>query len=227
MKLRSLLAPAAVGLFLLSASATADAGWQHNVSHKFAANSKTTLKITGADGLKASVTIDGNAKEDTIPAIFSLPDHDAFIPVTITSADGKVFNQKIEVKAHQQTDLAVKYEGEAKAPAAAAPGRKFLGHAGSFMERCKESRELKMEFLRSSDGQSASSIVLKPQSSQNVELTAGQYDVRLFWRAPGSNGDFSFWRTEKLEVTADEWIFAYGCKSKREAPGRMSGVTVR
>jgi hypothetical protein len=226
MKLRSMLAPVAVGLFLLSASATADAGWQHNVAHKYASNAKTTLKVTGADGLKASITLDGAPKEDTIPAIFSLPDHDAFIPITITAADGKKFEQKIEVKAHHQTDLVVKYEGEAKA-AAAAPGRKFLGHAGSFMERCKDVRELKMDFLRNSDGQSASSIVLKPQSSQNVELTAGQYDVRLFWRAPGSNGEFSFWRTEKLEVTADEWIFAYGCKSRREAPGRMSGVTVR
>ena len=222
MKLRSLLVPFAVGLFLLSASGAADAGWQHNVSHKFASG-KTSLKITGADGLKASVVIDGNAKEDTIPAIFALPDHDAFVQVTINSSDGKQFSQKVEVKAHQQTDLAVKYEAEAKAaPAAAAPGRKFLGHAGSFMDRCKDSRELRLDFLRSSDGQSAASIVLKPGASQNVEITAGQYDVRLFSRGANGTGDFGFWRTEKLEVTADEWIFAFGCKSKREAPGRQS-----
>jgi len=225
MKLRSLLAPLAVGLLLLSASAPADAGWQHNVAHKHVSG-KTSLKITGADGLKAQVTIDGTQKEDTIPAVFTLSDQDAFVPVTVTAADGKVFNQKIEVKAHQQTDLVVKYEPEAKA-AAAAPGRKYLGHAGNFMSRCKDSRELKMEFLRSSDGASAGSVVLKPEASQNLEITAGQYDVRIFSRNPGATSDFSFWRTEKIEITADEWIFAYGCRSKREAPGRLTSVVVK
>src|SRR5688572_27441243 len=201
MKLRSLLAPVAVGLFLLSASATADAGWQHNVSHKFAANSKTTLKITGADGLKASVTIDGNAKEDTIPAIFTLGDHDAFIPVKITAADGKSFEQKIEVKAHQQTDLVVKYEADAKAAPAAGPGRKYLGHTSSFMGRCstKDQKDLKLEFLRSADGQSAAVIELKPEGHQNVEMPAGSYDVRIFTRG-GSSANYSFLRTEKIGV---------------------------
>ncbi len=220
MKLRSLLIPTALGLFLFCASAPADAGFQHNVAHKYVSG-KTSLKITGADGLKASVTVDGSAKEDTIPAVFSLPDHDAFIPVVITAADGKTFNQKIEVKAHQQTELTIKYEADGK-PAAAPAGRKYLGHAVSFMSRCKQSRDLKMEFLRSSDGQSQASLILKPEgasSEQNVEIPAGQYDVRVFTKSGSS--DFAFWKTEKLDVNADQWVFAIGCTNKREAAGRI------
>lgn len=223
MKLRTLLVSLATSLLMLSASAAADAaGWQHNVSHRHVSG-KTSLKVTGPDGLKVQVSIDGSPKEDTIPAIFALPDRDAFVPVTVVSADGQTFSQKIEVKSHQQAELVLRYEAPAAPAAPAAAGRKFMGHALNATERCKDADkwELKMDFLRRSDGSVVRSVVVKPASVSNLEIDAGAYDVRLFARRAGATGDYFFYKTVPFDVTADEWIFAYGCRSRSDKPAQI------
>lgn len=223
MKLRSLLVSLVTSLLLLSASAVADAGWQHNLSHRHVSG-KTSLKVTGADGLKVQITIDGSPKEDTIPAIFTLPDRDAYVPVTVVASDGQTFSQKIEIKSHQQAELVLRYEAPVAAPAAAAaPGRRFMGHAFNATDRCKDADrwELKMDFLRRSDGSNVRSVVVKPASVENFEIESGAYDVRLFARRAGATTDYSFFKTVPFEITADEWIFAYGCRTRSDKPGHI------
>ena len=61
--------------------------WYHNL----VANPETRIEV-GTE-----------TKEDTLPAIFSLPDADAFVNVKVTAADGDSWSGKVEVKAHKQT----------------------------------------------------------------------------------------------------------------------------
>lgn len=229
MKLRSFIVSLAIGLSLLCASVGAEAAWQHNLSHRNVSG-KTSIKIIGLDGARVSVSIDGTPKEDTIPAIINLPDRDMFLPVTVTAADGQKFDQKIEIKARQQAELVVTYTPDAKAPApAAAPGRKFIGRTANFSSRCKDADrwELRLDFLRTSDGSVLGSSTLKLDGQQSLELPGGSYDVRMYGRRAGATTDFGFMKTLKMDVDADDWLFAYGCRARGEAPGRITKSDVK
>jgi hypothetical protein len=44
----------------------------------------------------------------------------------------------------------------------------------------------------------------------NVEVPAGHDDLRVFARL-AADQEFQFWKTDKLEVSADGWLVNIGC----------------
>lgn len=182
---------------------------QTSFSHSYA--SKASIKVTEPAGFKVAVTLNGQASEDTIPHVFQVPDADAYVPMTITAPDGKVWSGKIEVKAHQQTLVAFKYSAAAAAaaPAAAPAARKFMGHVMNQSNLCKGPTALRYELMDEA-GAVAKQVDLKAGEEKAVELPGGAYTVRLY--TPEASG-WAYQTTHKnLSVADDRWAFTLGCK---------------
>lgn len=197
-------------LAVLTFAGVAFADWSYTTSHKYAG--KTSLKVIEPDGFKVKVTIGSDVKEDTIPAVFQLPDGDAFLPVTVVAKDGSTWSQKIEVKDKQQTELKVQYTAGAKAaPAPAGPTRKFIGSATNTTNRCtnpNDRADLRYDFLL--DGTKVREIeVAMNRRIPNVEIAQGSYSVRIFKKR---GNDYIFLSTSQYDITKDGWEFSYGCK---------------
>jgi hypothetical protein len=197
-------------LAVLTFAGVALADWSYTTSFKHAA--KTTLKVVEPDGFKVKVTIGSDVKEDTIPAVFQLPDGDAFVPVTVVAKDGSTWSQKIEVKDKQQTELKVQSPAGAKpAPGPAGPSRKFIGSASNTTNRCtnpNDRGDLRYDFLL--DGTKVREVeVAVNRRIPNIEIAQGSYSVRVF-KKRGS--DYIFVTTSQLDVTKDGWEYSYGCK---------------
>jgi hypothetical protein len=195
-------------LAILTFAGVAFANWSYTTSYKHA--SKTSLKVIEPDGFKVKVTIGSDVKEDTIPAVFQLPDGDAFVPVTIVAKDGNTWSQKIEVKDHQQTELKVQYTAGAK-PAPAGPARKFIGSVVNTTHRCTNANDradMRYDFML--DGNKAQEVFV-PMNKRitNLELPSGSYSIRLF-RKRGN--DYIFVSSYQFDVTKDGWEYSYGCK---------------
>jgi hypothetical protein len=210
MKLRHLsMFVVALGLCALVPN-RAEAEFTQTVSHAYAA--KSSLKVTEPAGFKIAITLDGKNQEDTIPHVFALPDQDAYVPVTITAPDGKNWSGKIEVKSHQQTQLAFKYTAapaaapEAKAKAA----RKFIGHLNNNSNVCHEKLRIPVKYdLLDETGATVSETVLTSGQEKQLDLPAGNYEVRVFF---AENNAWRLNQTFKdLQINADKWGFSIGC----------------
>jgi hypothetical protein len=187
----------------------ADAEFTQTVSHSYAA--KASLKVTEPAGFKVAITLDGKNQEDTVPHVFALPDQDAYVPVTITAPDGKSWSGKIEVKAHQQTQLAFKYSAApAPAEAKAKAARKFIGHLNNNSHVCAERARIPVKYdLLDETGATVNETVLTAGQEKQVELPAGNYEVRVFF---AENNAWRLNQTFKdLQVNSDKWGFAIGC----------------
>jgi hypothetical protein len=191
-----------VGLLFATPS---DASWTKSESFEYSA--KTSLKIVEPTDAKVFVTIGGETKEGTVPAIFALPDEDAFIGVKIVSADGDAWTGKIEVKAHKQTVTKFTHVANAVAPAAKpADNQKFIGQIQNMTHLCKKGERDTLKFVAMKDGKSAYETTVPPNTAQsNVELVPGTYSVRIF-------KNNVFFVSKELEVSKDGWVFTYGCK---------------
>lgn len=205
-----------VFVILAAGPARADS-WTHDVS--FAANGKTSLKVVGAKTLRVRIVVDGEAKEDSLPTVFPLPDDDAFIAVTVTAADGASWSDKIEIRHRQQTTLSASYSPE---PAGAAPARSYAGNLYNFTSRCgKEWRgEVQFDAISKQSGKSAGSVAIKAEAGKQAELTAGHYDVRVSLRRTNAT-EFTYVSTHDLDVTSDDWLFAWGCRTADDRPTRL------
>lgn len=198
MKLVLCLVLAAVTTFALPAAAE----WTKTETQEYSA--KTSLKIVDPVNAKATVTIGSETKEETLPAIFNLPDHDAYVPVKVVAADGDTWTGKIEVKAHKQTVLHLTHTAKAAPAAAAAPAHKLIGRIENATHTCHAADRFdKLVVMK--DGKPALELGLGPNRVQNnVELEPGTYTVRLF-RAG------IFLKSVELVVQKDGWVFRYGC----------------
>src|SRR4051812_40455284 len=112
-----------IAILFLTALLAPSARAEWTKTESFEASAKTSLKITEPAEARAYVTIGGETKEEALPAVFSLPDADAYITVKIVSADGDSWTGKVEVKAHRQT--VVRLGHSPKGPANA--GGKLIG----------------------------------------------------------------------------------------------------
>lgn len=204
----------ALGLFALAPSnAGADFG-EPAITHSYAGHA--SLKITEPAGFKVSATVDGKLQQDTVPHIFAVPDTHAYVPVTITAPDGKAWTGKIEVKPHETTQIAFKYNAPAAAaaaPAAAAPGRKFIGHLLNGADRCAAQARVPLKFeILDANGAAAHTIELPAGQDKTTELPAGTYSVRVFWF---TNNEWKYQETFKnVSITDDKWGFGIGCAKK-------------
>jgi hypothetical protein len=201
-----------VASILFAGVSQADQPWSHTTGFAYA--QKTSIKIIEPNGYKVSLTVDGRPKEDTVPAVFNLPDHDAFLPLTITAPDGKHWTGKIEVKAHQQTTVKFTYAAPgAPAPQNAGPARKFMGRVYNVTNYCHPQRryELRFEFLKG--GQKTNEYTVPVGGYQNnLEVEQGTYDVRVFVKSSsGWNYNETF---HGLAVEKDNWDFAWGCTER-------------
>lgn len=201
MSVRHLFAASALA-FAVFFPAWSEASWTKAESFEFSA--KTSLKITDPTDAKVFVTIGNETKESTLPAIFPLPDADAYVEVKIVGKDGDTWSGKVEVKAHKQT--VVKFTHVAGAPAAAAPTHKLIGKMENWTHLCDKKERATLKFVAMKDGAAAAEATIEPNRAQsNIELAPGKYSVRIF-----KNGTFML--AKELDVTADGWVFTYGCK---------------
>lgn len=199
MKLVRILALAFVTTFALPASAE----WTKSETHEYSV--KTSLKIVDPVHAKATVTIGSETKEESLPAIFALPDADAYVTVKIVAADGDTWTGKVEVKAHKQTIVHFNYVPKA-APAAApaGPSHKLIGRFENATNACRASDRVD-KFVVMKDGKAVLETALAPNKVQhNLELEPGTYSVRIF-RAG------IFVKSIELVVAKDGWVFRYGC----------------
>jgi len=200
MRFRALFAACAVAFSVLTPD-TSEASWTKAESFEFSA--KTSLKITDPVDAHVFVTIGNETKESTLPAIFPLPDQDAYIQVKIVGKDGgDPWNGQIEVKDHKPT--VVKFtQAAGPAPARARPPRRDPVPA---MRPTKGPADPSSR-APSQDRPTAYETTLEANKAQsNIELAPGKYSVRIF-----KNG--TFLQAKELEVNADGWVFMWGCKS--------------
>lgn len=190
--------------FVTTLAVPASAEWTKTESYEYSA--KTSLKITepaNAPNAKVTVTIGSETKEESLPAIFALPDADAYVPVKVVAADGDVWTGKVEVKAHKQTVLQLTHLAKG-APAAAAPGHKYIGRFENATNLCSANERVD-KFVAMRDGKVAYESAIGPNKAQhNIELEAGAYTIRIF------RGGI-FVKALDLNVTKDGWVFRYGC----------------
>lgn len=203
MKFARIFALAAVVTAFAAFTVPAQAEWTKSESFEF--SSKTSLKLVSAAHGKAFVKVGSETKEETLPAIFALPDQDAYLEVKIVADDGDTWNGKIEVKAHKQTVVQLTHVPKAAAPAApAGPHPKFIGRMENATHTCRAADRVD-KFVVMKDGKSVFETSLAPNRAQaNIELESGTYGVRLF-RAG------IFVKTIELVVSKDGWVFRYGC----------------
>lgn len=203
MSVRRMFAVCAVAFAVLT-PAWSEASWTKTESFEHSA--KTSLKITDPADAHVFVTIGSETKEATLPAIFPLPDADAYIQVKIVGKDGDAWTGKVEVKAHRQTVVKFAHTAAAAAPAAAAPAHKLIGQMQNWTHLCEKKERSTLKFVAMKDGAAAYETTVEPNRAQsNVELAPGKYSVRIF-------KNNVFLQAKELEVTADGWVFTWGCK---------------
>jgi hypothetical protein len=207
-----------LGVALVAATATAIAGgsWSDKLDYRY--SNTTSLKVTDPDGFKVTVVMpDGNEKADTVPALFQLPDQDAYVKVTLTSPDGAQWSKKIEIRSKQQAQLALAFKADAAKPDGGTKARRYTGKILNQGNGCGQTynNSIKAEFLRASDGQAEKEIKIDVNTYVNVELPGGKYDVRVFvWS--GSVWDHVL--TSSVDVAKDAWAAGFGCKRGSKKP---------
>jgi hypothetical protein len=189
---------------ILAHSPDAEAGWTHTTTFRYSRSS--SIRVVEPQGFSVQV----KERKDTIPAVFNLPNQSAYEWVTITASDGKVWRQKIEVRANNETVLTVRYSSDDKpAPKKAGPGRKYIGSVANTSNRCKRSDNTAYRFDFLLDGQKVYSVALNPNKfAPNVELTGGSYDVRVF---KYSQRQYVYRTTLKRQIDRDGWRVSFGC----------------
>ena len=207
---RSATKRALVIAIALAASGVANAGGQWSDHVSFRRSEHTSLKVTEPDGFNVTVTTSDGDQVGAVPQVFTVADEDGFLKVTLTAPDGTAWSKKIEVRSGQQTELTVDYKAEQRAGAS----RTFVGkfaHAGAACGK-DYAVTIKAEFLRHSDGVAAGDLQVKSSHVTDVELTSGDYDVRV---SKQSQGNWILVATGQVSVGHDGWEAAFGCRGDK------------
>jgi len=198
-------------------TAFAGGSWNDNVTFRYA--NATSLKITDPEGFKVSITTADGEKAGTIPEVFALPDQDTFVKVTLTSPAGDAWSKKIEVRAKQQTSLAVQYKADAAVPAADA--KKVRTYVGTFLnqvggcDRTLKTTQARVDFLRNSSGEVVKQQLIDAGKTAQIEIEGGKYDVRVFLAV---GGEWKHMHTSTWEIGKDGWRLGYGCPPGSKQP---------
>jgi hypothetical protein len=204
---------------VVAAAGTAIAGtWSDKVNYRF--SQQTSIKIIEPEGFKVTVTLaDGSVKVGTVPELFTLPDADAFVKVTITPTDGSApWSKKVEVRAKQQTELAVAFKPDAPKGEPAKPsGRGFFGRMINQGGGCGRgwNQSIKVEFLRKPDRIEQAGVQIAPSKNVDVELPGASYTVVVqLWNGK----EWKFVTSSDHELTKDGWRLAFGCQKGSTTP---------
>ena len=182
----------------------------------------TSLKVVEPDGFKVSIALpDGTVKSDTVPALFALPDADAFMKVTVTAPDGSAWSKKVEIRAKQQAELAVNFKEEAKTQEKPASTRTFVGKVENAGHTCGDAwkKPLKVDFLVGGSSTVALSKEIEWNTYVNLEVPAGHYDVRMYVK---TNDVWDFVATAPADSQKDGWKYSFGCTNRMKKPSLVA-----
>jgi hypothetical protein len=194
------LKPAVLSLLTL-VSGAAFAEISH--SESFEPSKKTSLKIAEPPDAHVFVTVGAEVKEDTTPAIFALPNADAYVLVKLVTHDGESWSSKVEIKAGHQTVLHLTQTKKAAAAAPAATPR-FTGRLTNTSDKCDWPENVK--FVVTRDGaQVVASQMVFPGKDFPVVLEKGHYAVQIL---DTSNSPLA---GKQFDVGTEGWTFVTGC----------------
>lgn len=178
------------------------ADWSHEVS--FRRSRSTSLKIVEPHEYRASVS----DRQDSIPAVFQLPDANDYVWVEITARDGEKWRKKIEVRDHNETILTVKHRPQEVARSA----RKYIGKIKNATHNCSRAHRSATKFEFMLEGKEQYTVTLAPNKMRaNVTLPEGRYQVRIFTQ---KGRDLVHLKTVPFQCKQDGWDFMHGCKRR-------------
>lgn len=149
-------------------------------------------------------------RTDTIPAVFSAPLAEAYYPVTFKSPSGATWTQKIEARRYFTSVVTALHVAEKNDDGKKPPSkRKHLGRMFNQSSRCNGKPEMKIDML-DADGEVVKTQALNNNYQKDLEVPAGSYDVRLYWRAK-KDGPWTYEKTRAIKVTRDGWKITTGC----------------
>ncbi len=205
-----------VSLVTFGFAPEARAGWTHEVTYAYSSGN-TSLKVTDPKNFKVSVKVSGNEVEKTIPAIFTLPKKDDYLWVKVTAKDGKIWKEKIEIKARKQAILKVNYtaaKGKPKPKSAGKALRKYIGKVVNSSQYCKKSQNGTMRFDFMKQGNKKYSFTVDAgKTKNNLDIEEGQYEIRVFLKG-------NFFKTFKQTISKDGWKVSFGCPKPKKVKRR-------
>ncbi len=204
MMMRSLLIVAAFAF-----TAVAGGSWADKTNYRY--TNGTSLKVTDPEGFKVTVTTPDGDKADTVPAMFALPDQDAYVMVTLTAPDGTQWKKKIEVRAKHQAELSVQFKPDAAQPAAAVHSYvgRFLNEAGGCGSKWR--RQIRVDFINA-DGSKTKQQLIDNHRTVDLEIPGGKYDVRVYIE---NNGAYEFVLSQPQQISKDNWNMGFGCQNNK------------
>jgi len=106
--------------------------WEYEITDRPGATA--AIKVAGAAGLKVALTTPAGALVGTIPQRFELSDRDGDVRVTVTAPDGTQWSRLLQIKARQETEVAVDFT-----PARGQVQVTRVGESAPFL-RCSQAR---------------------------------------------------------------------------------------
>jgi hypothetical protein len=180
--------------------------WSHTTDSQPAQSS--SVRVVEPEGYQ--VTINGRA--DTVPAVFTLPNADAYVALSIVAPNGASWEKKIEVKPYRQTVVRITHKADAPNPARTAPAAKpshvgILFNTSHLCRNAKDRGAVRLEWIDGANSVATYDVPMK--SRLDVKLAAGEYSVRVY--APGTSGNWEYRTTVKHTVSKDGWNYEWGC----------------
>ena len=169
--------------------------------------------VEPADFRVTITTADGD-RTATVPDVFTLPNQDAYVKVTVTAADGSTWSRKVEVKARHQTEIVLGFVPEQKKPT---KPRFYIGTFANVSQGCGESKQstIRAELI-DEDGVVAKLDSLAPRYEIDYKLTAGKYEMRTYVLR-GSTWQFQATNNQVIPQK-DGWKLAWGCVNRGDTP---------
>lgn len=192
-----------LGLFLAVVAFAASAAADMTKTESFEPSNRTSLKVLEPVGAHVFVTVADEVMEDTVPAIFSLPNQDAYVNVKIVASDGEKWSGKVEIKARLQTVLRL---AQAKKDGRGPGTVKFSGRLVNSTDHCSWPENLKFVITRNGEQVYAAPQMVFPGKTVPVVLDRGRYAVQALDTSGNPLGG-----AQQLNVVSEGWSFNSGC----------------
>jgi hypothetical protein len=197
-------------LIVAAFASTAVAGGTFADKTEYRHSNATSIKVTDPEGFKVTVALPNGDKTDTVPAMFTLPDQDSYVKVTVVAPDGTTWSKKVEVRAKQQAELSLQFKADAAQPAGGHTYvGKFLNEAGGCGPKWK--RQIRVDFINA-DGSKTKQQLIDNHKTVDLEIPGGKYDVRVYVE---NNGGYDFVLSQPEQISKDNWNMGFGCQNNK------------